>query len=152
MACTLALHDFPSFSEGLSLREKEGHLMSGATDNFPSFSEGLSLRDYKCKATKTLREFPFLFGGTFIEGSSARRLYAAPSRFPFLFGGTFIEGYILFTQRGSRGVEFPFLFGGTFIEGWQITRAPAKSSNFPSFSEGLSLRALLLLLHPRHLP
>ena len=36
--------------------------------------------------------------------------------FPFLFGGTFIEGG---ERIGSRVVEraFPFLFGGTFIEG-----------------------------------
>ena len=37
-------------------------------------------------------------------------------KFPFLFGGTFIEGQ----QRGASPVlalPFPFLFGGTFIEG-----------------------------------
>ena len=38
--------------------------------------------------------------------------------FPFLFGGTFIEGN---TQPVSprEAAEFPFLFGGTFIEGSQ---------------------------------
>ena len=36
-------------------------------------------------------EFPFLFGGTFIEGSAPRD--PPPCQpFPFLFGGTFIEG------------------------------------------------------------
>ena len=36
--------------------------------------------------------FPFLFGGTFIEGppGTSRSLYLLT--FPFLFGGTFIEG------------------------------------------------------------
>ena len=38
--------------------------------------------------------------------------------FPFLFGGTFIEG-ALFLSLARLGVEFPFLFGGTFIEGSQ---------------------------------
>lgn len=35
--------------------------------------------------------FPFLFGGTFIEGVEGARRYAAATAFPFLFGGTFIE-------------------------------------------------------------
>ena len=35
--------------------------------------------------------------------------------FPFLFGGTFIEGREGKTQQ--QIVDFPFLFGGTFIEG-----------------------------------
>ena len=37
-------------------------------------------------------EFPFLFGGTFIEGQEARSLRLVGPEFPFLFGGTFIEG------------------------------------------------------------
>ncbi len=42
--------------------------------------------------------------------------------------------------------KFPFLFGGTFIEGlpgWG--RGVQTQQDFPSFSEGLSLRALLTL-------
>ena len=46
--------------------------MLGVTDdelNFPSFSEGLSLRGGVAPRKKPEREtFPFLFGGTFIEG------------------------------------------------------------------------------------
>ena len=62
--------------------------------------------------------------------------------FPFLFGGTFIEGEhdILHVAKVSQA--FPFLFGGTFIEGVlpnEVLDFPG--SNFPSFSEGLSLRA-----------
>ena len=39
---------------------------------FPSFSEGLSLRRRKFRfgANNFSKEFPFLFGGTFIEASS----------------------------------------------------------------------------------
>ena len=69
--------------------------------------------------------FPFLFGGTFIEGTFRRYLGVyLGRRFPFLFGGTFIEGPVpagrFLITRDSR---FPFLFGGTFIEGAQQSRA-----------------------------
>ena len=36
--------------------------------------------------------FPFLFGGTFIEGFGVPVVWVKGGRFPFLFGGTFIEG------------------------------------------------------------
>ena len=38
--------DFPSFSEGLSLRDSPGRRGHCPSPYFPSFSEGLSLRDY----------------------------------------------------------------------------------------------------------
>ena len=38
--------------------------------------------------------FPFLFGGTFIEGCVPCRVVMMRPGFPFLFGGTFIEGQI----------------------------------------------------------
>ena len=75
----------------------EGHLKPEkylTAEDFPSFSEGLSLRG-TCRARIPARylSFPFLFGGTFIEG---RIVNLEPRRvlpgFPFLFGGTFIEG------------------------------------------------------------
>ena len=84
-------------------------------------------------------KFPFLFGGTFIEGTAEQCSDFLGVRFPFLFGGTFIEG------RRVEGVyhalfKFPFLFGGTFIEG-KLQCVPCVSGDdFPSFSEGLSLR------------
>ena len=69
-------------------------------------------------------------------GDGVRRFYLT---FPFLFGGTFIEG----NERVSDfavGSVFPFLFGGTFIEGRCFRPAGADGGDFPSFSEGLSLR------------
>ena len=36
-------------------------------------------------------QFPFLFGGAFIEGTDEDRTRAIDA-FPFLFGGAFIEG------------------------------------------------------------
>ena len=60
--------DFPSFSEGLSLRLEALNKAVEESHDFPSFSEGLSLR----RAVLVLvgvcvAVFPFLFGGTFIE-------------------------------------------------------------------------------------
>ena len=108
--------------------------------------------------------FPFLFGGTFIEGNnlslpgstqapyfpsfseglSLRVPGTIMSRpihgsFPFLFGGTFIEGHLLGAGWYLVG-EFPFLFGGTFIEGSSGFVMVEDTEDFPSFSEGLSLR------------
>ena len=61
---------------------------------------------------QALTSFPFLFGGTFIEGTIGSHKGGTGKSFPFLFGGTFIEGNV-----GKRRYRFPFLFGGTFIEG-----------------------------------
>ena len=72
--------------------------------HFPSFSEGLSLRVELWRPVgRPLLGFPFLFGGTFIEGFLHELLrFSIGQRFPFLFGGTFIEGGFL-DDRISRG-------------------------------------------------
>ena len=109
--------DFPSFSEGLSLRERDGRWLVSKVDSFP-----------------------FLFGGTFIEGALILASCQDAPEFPFLFGGTFIEGCSIWSET-KDGVTFPFLFGGTFIEGACFSGLGAAAvMNFPSFSEGLSLR------------
>ena len=59
---------FPSFSEGLSLRVHGEGLNPETVSRFPSFSEGLSLRDFSDGLRPNWSVFPFLFGGTFIEG------------------------------------------------------------------------------------
>ena len=86
--------NFPSFSEGLSLRVITAIHLHLVRRDFPSFSEGLSLRDQlrvldHCAGN---RGFPFLFGGTFIEGDIHGLDTNMRPLFPFLFGGTFIEG------------------------------------------------------------
>ena len=59
---------------------------------FPSFSEGLSLRRGAGGLHERARlEFPFLFGGTFIEACGSPIFRGQDRAFPFLFGGTFIE-------------------------------------------------------------
>ena len=85
---------FPSFSEGLSLREAEAVLMiDSRAGDFPSFSEGLSLRGrIHHVGIICISQFPFLFGGTFIEGIRMAMQKERRRGFPFLFGGTFIEG------------------------------------------------------------
>ena len=67
-------------------------------------------------------EFPFLFGGTFIEGPPTCLVGYTKPPFPFLFGGTFIEGGAHSPPPHGAGT-FPFLFGGTFIEGGGIVAA-----------------------------
>ena len=61
------LPDFPSFSEGLSLRLVFGLSLRQERGYFPSFSEGLSLRRAGFFGASVGAVFPFLFGGTFIE-------------------------------------------------------------------------------------
>ena len=85
-------------------------------------------------------EFPFLFGGTFIE--AFKLVHGAPLRcihFP-----SFSEGLSLrrlcAAARPVAITEFPFLFGGTFIEAALFWPLSGGYRYFPSFSEGLSLR------------
>ena len=66
----LAVTEFPflfggTFIEGIS----RGIIFTRQKENFPSFSEGLSLRVRRRFIRRTtMILFPFLFGGTFIEG------------------------------------------------------------------------------------
>ena len=68
------------------------------------------------------------------------------TQFPFLFGGTFIEGVYGTHESKGNNRRFPFLFGGTFIEGQLLQVDDKRAHNFPSFSEGLSLRAQEVLV------
>ena len=85
--------------------------------DFPSFLEGLSLREPKPKGTrKCWHRFPFLFGRAFIEGSKKKTKGVSGGNFP-----SFLEGLSLRVRRLSDGeissIKFPFLFGRAFIEG-----------------------------------
>ena len=110
--------NFPSFSEGLSLRVATKFRHWDSRSGFPFLFGGTFIEGPRklMSCIYPTAPFPFLFGGTFIEGSSPSGTSNELQEFPFLFGGTFIEGH--FTQRPlTRRAEFPFLFGGTFIEG-----------------------------------
>ena len=79
--------------------------------NFPSFSEGLSLRDLvEIKDAHLAGVFPFLFGGTFIEGEVALEQSLIQSAdFP-----SFSEGLSLRVGAGVAssvvgfGISLPF--------------------------------------------
>ena len=47
-------------------------------------------------------------------------------------------------------LQFPFLFGGTFIEGTDAVATVEQSLDFPSFSEGLSLREVVVVVTGGH--
>ena len=87
-----------------------------------------------------LPQFPFLFGGTFIEARIAPAgTGAGGANFPSFSEGLSLRPAAWFAVH-SGGVGFPFLFGGTFIEAYAGTNKGVHIYNFPSFSEGLSLR------------
>ena len=109
--------DFPSFSEGLSLRVFPRKFSPARPPDFPSFSEGLSLRALNVIFARRMGSFPFLFGGTFIEGPDSPRTHSLYSTdFPSFSEGLSLRD--LHAELPAVGVPaFPFLFGGTFIEG-----------------------------------
>ena len=139
---SVEISPFPFLFGGTFIEGTARELSQEKPGDFPSFSEGLSLREYiSVGRGRENPEFPFLFGGTFIEGSGNKDILRSQRKFPFLFGGTFIEGHVVGNFRIRHRV-FPFLFGGTFIEGpFSFASWYRALMDFPSFSEGLSLRA-----------
>ena len=91
--------------------------------------------------------FPFLFGGTFIEGNRPKPTTNRSKSFPFLFGGTFIEGCPIWLKR-RLAENFPsFSEGLSLRQTTDTTHTMRDEGDFPSFSEGLSLRLHLLSDH-----
>ena len=78
--------------------------------DFPSFSEGLSLRrPHFADVADQHGKFPFLFGGTFIEASKEGKACGFVRAFPFLFGGTFIEALVCGPSGfGKTTISLPF--------------------------------------------
>ena len=88
--------------------------------NFPSFSEGLSLRLVEISLiVRRQGRFPFLFGRAFIEAFRllSFRVHCPTVTFPFLFGRAFIEAEEAYRVIDAR-LAFPFLFGRAFIEAY----------------------------------
>ena len=84
---------FPSFSEGLSLRDTQEANAADSSPDFPSFSEGLSLRvSVHSPFKQRLYHFPSFSEGLSLRGSVFDGERSVADGFPFLFGGTFIEG------------------------------------------------------------
>ena len=111
--------------------------------NFPSFSEGLSLREPLLSAPTHIHRFPFLFGGTFIEGTLSPRGRYDTWDFPSFSEGLSLRDSAL-TPLGAQVADFP-----SFSEGLSLREVlPSLSVRvwvyFPSFSEGLSLRVFTI--------
>ena len=139
---------FPSFSEGLSLRGLHCRLRSDGERDFPSFSEGLSLRAIRAKPFSWARHFPSFSEGLSLRVWEGRAQGSASGRFPFLFGGTFIEGLkVIFSCVPNRA--FPFLFGGTFIEGQRTVRTAMRKSPFPFLFGGTFIEGHLCVRRER---
>ena len=60
-------------------------------------------------------------------------------KFPFLFGGTFIEGLPTLASK-SLHQYFPSFSEGLSLRDKEHSGGPPPPGDFPSFSEGLSLR------------
>ena len=89
---------------------------SRANADFPSFSEGLSLRHSGNRVRRFyLARFPFLFGRAFIEASPLAPTTGNPIHFPSFWVGLSLRRHaglhVYFVAAG-----FPFLFGGAFIK------------------------------------
>ena len=97
-------------------------------------------RDQEHTRDRRRGQFPFLFGGTFIEANRRIGLAAANTKFPFLFGGTFIEAARCVAVIPRAQVQISLPFRRTFIEAREAVAVTARRPDFPSFSEGLSLR------------
>ena len=108
--------NFPSFSEGLSLRQTVENIIDDLIKDFPSFSEGLSLRPILRRTPQPQHlHFP-----SFSEGLSLRPWQPAPSR--------------------ANGRNFPSFSEGLSLRQYRTLRSDSEWEYFPSFSEGLSLR------------
>ena len=116
-ACNVHRGQFPFLFGGTFIEASYVAWKLNEQADFPSFSEGLSLRRNGANSlTPVENPFPFLFGGTFIEARSNVTVNAFTSDFP-----SFSEGLSLRRLdelfRFKNEEEFPFLFGGAFIEG-----------------------------------
>ena len=84
--------------------------------DFPSFSEGLSLRLTTLWLSAQQRHFPFLFGRAFIEASPVTTSTDSVLIFPSFLGGAFIEA------RGIRTVSLMLPNFPSYLEGLSLRR------------------------------
>ena len=132
--------DFPSFWEGLSLRQAAACGQDLGRPGFPFLFGRAFIEARKPAGSQLSGQFPFLFGRAFIEARrSAIISLSATANFPF-----FLEGLSLRLDRVAVIVrqrrDFPSFFGMGFIEARLCMPPWQPTSSFPSFWEGLSLR------------
>lgn len=86
-------------------------------------------------------EFPFLFGGTFIEARASPTFYCGAEQFPFLLGRAFIEVTLPATM--IRMMLISLLSSGDLHRGDSRAKRPASIARHFSVSQRrLSLRYL----------
>ena len=117
-----------AFIEAPALRRR----YPSAAHDFPSFSEGLSLRDGGLHhQVRQGREFPFLLGRAFIEGAWWGRIQTPGSTFPFLFERAFIEARPPVNCGILRCGSFPFFWEGLSLRLSSLRAAGALPLGFP---------------------
>ena len=114
--------------------------------DFPSFSEGLSLRANRTHHQNQYENgFPFLFGGTFIEGVPPLLSLLMQKHFPSFSEGLSLRVLSQFAAIPFLREDFPSFSEGLSLRVLHVQPLMHQCMNFPSFSEGLSLRALRTL-------
>ena len=106
-----SIRDFPSFSEGLSLRVLAAAVHVNAGFHFPSFSEGLSLRDriYVEDAGLTSKHFPSFSEGLSLRVSDTDYSRGHAHNFPSFSEGLSLRGPHQVPGCGKRsGISLPF--------------------------------------------
>ena len=84
-------------------------------------------------------EFPFLFGGTFIEDIDGGDIEFLRTAFPFFSEGLSLRSHGVLGVQPDAG-HFPSFSEGLSLRSFTGVLAPHHAQHFPSFSEGLSLR------------
>ena len=94
------------------------------------------------KKSFKVKGFPFLFGGTFIEGKPRRKVTKrASNNFPSFSEGLSLRVRVDSLALGAGQHHFPSFSEGLSLRGIQAIKGKDYEQDFPSFSEGLSLRA-----------
>ena len=80
--------------------------------DFPSFSEGLSLRrEMGARDQPGIPRFPFLFGGAFIEAPAATLPIHLPAHFPSFSEGLSLRRTTPYGSSLTPGISLPFRRG-----------------------------------------
>ena len=113
---------FPFLFGRAFIEARNRHAGHNDYGDFPSFSEGLSLRLCMMPTySSSFSIFPFLFGRAFIEAGVAFCFVVVAGGFPFLFGRAFIEASLR-TVLSFRMMHFP-----SFSEGLSLRPVMALS-------------------------
>ena len=85
--------------------------IAGLPANFPSFSEGLSLRGLIAQSSGLAAVFPFLFGGTFIEAGISVIRQSFLGHFPSFLEGLSLRRFRTAALHSRHPISLPFWRG-----------------------------------------